>query len=70
MMPISLLCGARGSLRKNSMSKMITVSSGEIELGCDIGHEAALSEDKYKTIIHVAASDINVGELAQWIRKT
>ena len=30
---------------------------------------AALPEDKYKTIIYVAASDITEDELAQWIRK-
>ncbi|MDA7455193.1 hypothetical protein N8844_03965 [Planktomarina temperata] len=30
---------------------------------------AASPEDKYKTIIHVAASDISKDELAQWIRK-
>jgi death-on-curing protein len=31
---------------------------------------AASPEDKYKTIIRVAASDISEDELAQWIRKT
>jgi len=30
---------------------------------------AASPEDKYKTIIYVAASDITEDELAQWIRK-
>jgi death-on-curing protein len=30
---------------------------------------AASPEDKYKTIIRVAASDISEDELAQWIRK-
>ena len=30
---------------------------------------AATPEDKYKTIIRVAASDISEDELAQWIRK-
>ena len=30
---------------------------------------AALPEDKYKTIIYVAASDRTEDELAQWIRK-
>jgi fido (protein-threonine AMPylation protein) len=30
---------------------------------------AASPEDKYKTIIRVAASDISENELAQWIRK-
>ena len=30
---------------------------------------AAAPEDKYKTIIYVAASDITEDELAQWIRK-
>ena len=30
---------------------------------------AAAPEDKYKTIIRVAASDISEDELAQWIRK-
>ena len=30
---------------------------------------AASPEDKYKTIICVAASDITEDELAQWIRK-
>jgi len=30
---------------------------------------AASHEDKYKTIIRVAASDISEDELAQWIRK-
>ena len=30
---------------------------------------AASAEDKYKTIISVAASDISEDELAQWIRK-
>ena len=29
---------------------------------------AALPEDKYKTIIRVAASDMSEDELAQWIR--
>ncbi|MDA9998564.1 type II toxin-antitoxin system death-on-curing family toxin [Planktomarina temperata] len=31
---------------------------------------AASPEDKYKTIIRVAASDISEDELAQWIRKS
>ena len=31
---------------------------------------AASAEDKYKTIISVAASEISEGELAQWIRET
>ena len=30
---------------------------------------AASAEDKYKTIISVAASDISEGELAQWVRE-
>ena len=30
---------------------------------------AALPEDKYKTIIRVAASDMSEDEFAQWIRK-
>jgi death-on-curing protein len=30
---------------------------------------AASPEDKYKTIICVAASDISENELAQWIKK-
>ena len=30
---------------------------------------AAPPEDKYKTIISVAASDISEGELAQWVRE-
>jgi len=30
----------------------------------------ASAEDKYKTIIRVAASDVSGDELAQWIRKT
>jgi len=30
---------------------------------------AASPEDKYKTIIRVAASDMSEDELAQWIRK-
>ena len=34
--------------------------------GCDL---AALSKDKYMTIIRVAASDISEDELTQWVRK-
>lgn len=30
---------------------------------------ASLPEDKYKTIIRVAASDMSEDEFAQWIRK-
>ena len=30
---------------------------------------AASPEDKYKTIVRVASSDISEDELAQWIRK-
>ena len=33
--------------------------------GCDL---VASPEDKYKTIIRVAASDISEDELAHWIR--
>ena len=36
-----LLCDARGNFRENFMNKMIELSSGEIELGCHIGYEAA-----------------------------
>ena len=35
--------------------------------GCDL---AASPEDKYKTIIRVAASNMSEDELAQWIRNS
>ena len=38
---MKLLCDARGRFRENFMNKMIELSSGEIELGCHVGYEAA-----------------------------
>lgn len=71
---LALLAAAYGSdLAKNhpfnDANKLTALIATRLFLKINGYDLAASPEDKYKTIIRVAASDISEDDLAQWIRK-
>ena len=53
----------------NDANKRTALIAIRLFLKLNVYDLAASPEDKYKTIIRVAASDVNEDELAQWNRK-